>query len=127
LLLTLTDATHAKLQWAGIPVPPFELVRTGIARSVSTDWDECKTYSPDDVVDSNPEMERIFNEDQRDRKAGVKINWQVVGKSDAERRSAVMSCFKRDRFTRDKTLPGLHLYSSTGLRLTITYLRTHSP
>lgn len=89
LLLTLKDATHAQLRQAGIPVPPLELVRTDRPHFVATDWEESQTYSPDDVQSNNPEMKRIFDEDQRAREPGIKIDWSVVGKSDAERRSAV--------------------------------------
>jgi hypothetical protein len=72
----------------GIPFPPMSLVRAQGVVSVSSDWDPGKTYSPDDDASSNAEMKRIFDEDQRVRQPGFKIDWAVVGKSDAARREA---------------------------------------
>jgi hypothetical protein len=87
-LFNVKDATHAELQMVGIPFPPMSLVRAQGVVSVSSDWDPGKTYSPDDDASSNAEMKRIFDEDQRVRQPGFKIDWAVVGKSDAARREA---------------------------------------
>jgi len=94
LLFTLKDNNHAQLQYEGVPIPPFELVRAEGTPTVAADWDETKTYSPDDDLPSNPEMKRIFDEDQRVRQSGVKIDWTTVNKSDAQRREAVMKLLK---------------------------------
>jgi hypothetical protein len=56
---------------------------------VATDWDRARNYFLDDTSVSNPEMQRIFEADQKDRQPGVgKIDWAVVGKADAARREA---------------------------------------
>ena len=88
LLFTLKDPTHAQLQLDGAPISPFDLVLAKITPSVATDWDDLKTYTTDDGAPSNPEMKRIFDEDQRVRQPGARIDWSFVGKSDGERREA---------------------------------------
>lgn len=89
-VLSVKDATHAELQLVGVPFPPMNLVRALGPVSVSEDWEPGRTYSPDDDAASNPEMKRIFDEDQRVRQPGLKIDWAVVSKSDAARRDATM-------------------------------------
>ena len=96
LLFTLKDETHAQLRMAGQSLPPFELIRAHGTPSIATDWDQAKTYSPDDGAVSNPEMKRIFDEDQRVRPAGFKIDWASVNKSDAVRREATRKLLKAD-------------------------------
>lgn len=86
--LIVRDSTHADLQPEGVPLPPFKLERASGTVAVSADWDPQKSYSPDDGMPSNPEMKRIFDEDQRVRQPGAKVDWLVVGRSDAERREA---------------------------------------
>jgi hypothetical protein len=86
LLFTLKDQTHAQLQLDGVAIPPFDLVLAKGTPSVATDWDDLKTYSPDDGAQSNPGMKRIYDEDQRVRQPGARIDWSSVGKSDGERR-----------------------------------------
>ena len=82
------DRTHAELKAADFPLPPFALTRAAQAAAVTVDWDPSKTYSVDDGRPSNPEMKRIFDEDQRVRQPGTAIDWAQVGKTDAERREA---------------------------------------
>jgi hypothetical protein len=89
-LLDIKDAAHAELQIQGVPLPAFKLLRATRAFSVSTDWDANRTYSPDDDVASNPEMRQIFEEDQKVRQPGTKIDWTVVNKTDAEHRQATL-------------------------------------
>jgi len=56
---------------------------------VATDWDNTRNYFLDDSDVSNPDMQRIFEEDQRVREPGMgKIDWAVVNKTDAARREA---------------------------------------
>jgi hypothetical protein len=88
-LLTLVDATHARLELEGIPLPPIPLERSPGGQTVTTDWDRSRTYSFDDGIPSNEQMKQIFDADQRDREPGVKIDWAVVGRADDERRKAV--------------------------------------
>ncbi len=81
---------------AGQSLPPFDLIRAHGTPSIATDWDQAKTYSPDDGAISNPEMKRIFEEDQRVRPAGFKIDWASVNKSDAVRRAATRKLLRED-------------------------------
>jgi hypothetical protein len=87
-VLTVVDPARATLQIPGVPLPPMTLSRATGTAEVSTDWDPDKKYSPDDNAASNPEMKRIFDEDQSVRQQAVdKIDWTVVNRSDAERRA----------------------------------------
>jgi hypothetical protein len=57
--------------------------------TLATDWDSARTYFLDDTDVANPEMQQIFQADQKDRQPGIgKIDWAVVTKSDAARRTA---------------------------------------
>jgi len=75
-----------------LDVPGFEpwpLTKEKGPLEVATDWDSTRTYFLDDTGVSNSEMQRIFEEDQKDRQPGVaKIDWAVVEKADASRREA---------------------------------------
>jgi hypothetical protein len=89
-LLTVKDATHAELQLDGVPIPPMKLTRATQNAAVSEDWHSGQTYSPGDDAPSNPEMKRIFDADQSDRKSWPNIDWSAVSKADAARRAATM-------------------------------------
>jgi hypothetical protein len=55
---------------------------------VANDWDSSRTYFVDDSEISNPDMQRIFDEDQKDRQPGLgNIDWQKISKADAARRA----------------------------------------
>lgn len=57
--------------------------------TIVTDWDGARTYFLDDTDVANPEMQQIFQADQKDRQPGIgKIDWDAVTKSDAARRTA---------------------------------------
>jgi len=86
--ISLADSTHLKIQMAGVPIAPFTLTKTAEPSTPASDWDQTKTYSPEDGIASNSEMQRIFEEDQKVRQSGVAIDWVVVSKSDADRREA---------------------------------------
>jgi hypothetical protein len=86
--VSLTDTTHLNLTLVGASLDPLILTRTRETSTPATDWDESRTYSDEDSAVSNPEMKRIFEEDQKVRQSGVKIDWAAVTKSDAERREA---------------------------------------
>jgi hypothetical protein len=88
-LFKLKDPDHAQFQMEGVPLPAIELTRLKEPQSIASDWDKEKTYSPDDGLPSNPEMKRIFDEDQHVRQPRFKVDWDVVAKSDAARREAV--------------------------------------
>lgn len=85
--ISLADSTHLKLKLEGVPFEPFTLIKTQEISTPATDWDKTKSYSGDIVI-SSPEMQRIFEEDQKVRQPGIKIDWAAVSKSDAERREA---------------------------------------
>jgi hypothetical protein len=95
-LLTVKDETDAELQLEGIslppgiPLPPFKLKRVTGTASVSEDWRSGQTYSPDDDAPSNPEMKRIYEEDQGARQSWPVKDWPSVSKSDAVRRTETM-------------------------------------
>ena len=89
-LLSFKDDEHALLQLVGVPLPPISLLRSSRPVAVFIQWDPNKTYSPDDAAPSNAEMKRIFEEDQKVRQPGSKIDWSFVNKSDAERRQATL-------------------------------------
>jgi hypothetical protein len=89
--LTVKNETNAELRVEGSPLPtPLMLKRVTGTASVSDDWHSGETYSPDDDAPSNPEMKRIFEEDQRPRQAGPNIDWSTVSKADAARRAETM-------------------------------------
>ena len=70
-------------------VEPWPLSKEGVAATVDDDWDSAKTYYLDDSDVSNPEMQQISDADQKDRQPGIgKIDWTIVGKADAARRTA---------------------------------------
>ena len=85
--LTVKDEDDVQLRIEGIPLPPLTLVRSKGSASVSDDWHSGQRYFPDDDVPSNPEMKKIFDEDQRVRQAYLAIDWPSVNKSDAIRRT----------------------------------------
>lgn len=85
-LLRMRDSTHADLEIEGGLIPPLKLERAQGTVAVSTDWDQSKSYSPDDDVPSNPDMKRIVDEDQRVRQPGVKTDWAEAAHTDAQRR-----------------------------------------
>lgn len=86
--IALADCSHLMLKMEDVPFEPGILTKTQAPSMPATDWDLSKTYSDEDSAVSNPEMQRIFEEDQKVRQPGVKIDWTAVSKSDAERREA---------------------------------------
>jgi hypothetical protein len=85
LQLKLTDPTHLAMTIKGAPFPPRIFTKTAKEVVPATDWDENKTYSDEDVMASNPKMQRIYDADQNDRES-PNINWGVVSKADEQRR-----------------------------------------
>jgi hypothetical protein len=74
------------LKITAAPFEPSPVTKEKEPLAVFTDWDNTRTYSLYDNYVPNVEMQQIFEEDQKDR-AG-KINWGIVGKADAARRTA---------------------------------------
>ncbi len=89
-LLTARNQAEAELQLVGVPLPPLQLKRAAGTAIVSNDWRPSQTYSPDDDAPSNPEMQRIFEQDQQPRKSGPNIDWPSVSKADAARRAQTL-------------------------------------
>jgi hypothetical protein len=86
----MKDGTHAQLQNEGFPLPSINVILANGTSAVATDWDSSRTYSPDDNLQSNADMKRIFVEDQRVRQPGANIEWDSIAKADADRRLATM-------------------------------------
>lgn len=80
---------RAELSFDDLPpsavMAPLLLERSAASATVSTDWEPNRLYVSGDSDVSNAEMKAIFDEDQRVRMSD-KIDWNIVGKSDAERR-----------------------------------------
>jgi hypothetical protein len=69
----------------GLVDEPRVFTRGPEGASVSTNWEPNRSYVPGDSDAACAEMKTIYDEDQRVRGTD-KIDWNVVGKSDAERR-----------------------------------------
>lgn len=68
------------------PVDPWPVALEAQSPSVATDW-ESHSYYFDETDVSCPEMQRIRDDDQKDRQLPYeKIDWAVVDKADAARR-----------------------------------------
>lgn len=85
LRLHSLDADHLEASFQGAGMPPFAFVRTRHPAPMGP-WDPERSYVAVVERPSNPEMAAIFKADQDDRKAGIKIDWSVVGPADAKRR-----------------------------------------
>jgi hypothetical protein len=70
------------------PIEPWPVALETQSPSVATDW-ESRAYHFDETDVSCPEMQRIRDDDQKDRQLPYeKIDWAVVDKADAARRDA---------------------------------------
>ena len=99
LELKLVPPDRAAFKIIGLPFEPWTL--TGVPASpllsVATDWDPHSTYLFLHETDqSNPEMQRIYDEDQKPRQNMSQIDWAVVNKQDDERRKQVQSLLSRN-------------------------------
>jgi hypothetical protein len=87
--LTLNGET-ATLKIVDVPLGPWPLVRFHgpSAPPVSSDWDPRRGYSQDDSSVSNPEMQKIFEQDQEARKDYTQFlqNSDEINRQDSERR-----------------------------------------
>ena len=85
--LCLTDKARGTLKLSQLGLEPWPVTREKGPLLVATDWDNTRSYILDDGYESNPGMQQIFSEDQKDRQpSNNEINWSVVGKADAARR-----------------------------------------
>ena len=88
--LNLKDQNNVQIRIEGIPLPSLTLARSQGNASVSQDWHSGQRYYPDDDSPSNPEMKRLFDEDQHARQSWPNIDWTTVAKADAERRATTL-------------------------------------
>ena len=65
--LCLTDKARGTLKLSQLGLEPWPVTREEGPLFVATDWDNTRSYIPDDGYESNPGMQQIFSEDQRDR------------------------------------------------------------
>ena len=97
--LTLLPPNHASLRVFGLPIDPWTLTRVPNSPmlSVATDWDPQHTYYPDEREQSNPEMQRIMDEDQKPRQSKdmSHADWATINKQDEERRKQVRELLSR--------------------------------
>ena len=89
-MLTVKDERNAELRLEHVPLPPLKLRRATGSASVSEDWRSGQRYSPEDDAVSNPEMKKIFAEDQRVRQPYPNVDRASVNKSDVIRRTETM-------------------------------------
>jgi hypothetical protein len=82
------DMAYIKLTDTPIEPWPFTRVRDANPRVVFTDWEPRRSYSVDDNAPSNPEMQRLYESDQRVRKdlAQFSKEAEAPAPGDVERR-----------------------------------------
>lgn len=87
---TRLDQNHAELVIAmgSEKSRPMVLVSARAAPPLATDWDD-RPYAIDARWPDNPEIQRLFAEDQADRADPASIDWSVVGPRDEARRARV--------------------------------------
>ncbi len=97
--LTLLPPNHASLKLSGLPIDPWILTRVPSSPmlSVAIDWDPHRTYYPDETEQSNPEMQRIMDEDQKPRQSKdmSHADWTTINRQDEERRKQVRELLSR--------------------------------
>jgi hypothetical protein len=73
--MTLTGTTSASLVLKDAPIEPWPLARAEgtTLPVVSSDWEPQRFYSLDDNAVSNSEMQRIYDEDQRERQTDAQF------------------------------------------------------
>ncbi|MDB5691382.1 MAG: hypothetical protein JWO81_445 [Alphaproteobacteria bacterium] len=89
-VIVLTALGQGLATWSlkGAPIEPLLLVRARPGEKLDFPWDRGREYALDEPWPSNPEMTRLFDEDQGARKDGLHIDWSVVGPQDRARREA---------------------------------------
>jgi hypothetical protein len=98
--LTLLTPAQASLQSSDIAIDPWKLDRVPVspALPVATDWDSSRAYYTDETQRSNPEMQRIMDEDQKPRQSlnMSQADWATINKQDEGRRKAVRELLAQD-------------------------------
>ncbi|MDQ2712261.1 MAG: hypothetical protein M3Y24_08545 [Acidobacteriota bacterium] len=91
--LTLLPPGHASLQATGTPLDPWTPTRVSPSPTlfVATDWDPHHAYYSDETDQSNPDMQRIIDEDQKPRQSAdmSHADWATINKQDEDRRRQV--------------------------------------
>jgi hypothetical protein len=67
---------------------PILLARARPSETIAGDFDPRRDYALDEPWPSNPEMTRLFDEDEAARQDVAHIDWKIVGPGDAVRREA---------------------------------------
>jgi hypothetical protein len=97
--LSLRPPDHASLKASGFPIDAWVLARVPNSPmlTVATDWDPHHIYYPDETEQSNPEMQRIMDEDQKPRQFVdmSQADWTTIGKEDEQRRKQVRELLSR--------------------------------
>jgi len=95
----LLSPDRASLQPSEFPIDPWTLSRVPVSpqQSVSTDWDPHRSYYPDEMEQSNPEMQHIMDEDQKPRQSMdmSHADWATINKQDEQRRVRVRELLAR--------------------------------
>jgi hypothetical protein len=88
--MTLASDGQAFLKIAGFPVDSWTISKVGGTSEVTlaTDWQPNRSYMQDDSDTPSAAMKTIFDEDQRVRLTNEKIDWEVVNRTDEQRREA---------------------------------------
>ena len=84
-LFELIHGEHAALQPRSAGIEAWLLTRTAVAQPVSDLWKSGAMYDADADWPSNPEMTRIFQEDQSARQNPTGIDWTILSRGDAVR------------------------------------------
>jgi hypothetical protein len=87
--LALSSPSAARLQMVDAPLPALVVVRVDEGADAASDWDPEFTYRMDEHVASNPELKRIYDEDQRERAEMDKVDRKILRERDASRRESV--------------------------------------
>ncbi|MEO8141988.1 MAG: hypothetical protein ABI617_04955 [Sphingomicrobium sp.] len=85
-LFELVDGDHAAFQPSGAGVEPWMLTRTPTAGVVSDKSNPKEMLIADANWPSNPEMQRLFDDDQAVRQNPAAIDWKIVSVQDETRR-----------------------------------------
>ncbi len=85
IIIHVSDAGHASMQWAAFNSTRYKLTRMA-SRTGLGPWQVDRGYVPDMVRSTSPAMTAIFDADQADRLDPAHINWKVVSLFDRARR-----------------------------------------
>jgi hypothetical protein len=101
-LMELSGAQAATLRLLSAPPGAvtfvLHLCRVSKGASVAADWDATRSYvldQPGTIWTDNPNMTRMFENDQAEREAASPINLKALARADAHRRRAVTAMLHR--------------------------------